>query len=526
MGARLLDSLYVSGYGTSAASGTVQFYQPGTLTPVTVYSDDVLVTVYTQPITLDASGKTPLPVYTATPVRAIIKSVAGATLADITRFDGDRAELVQTVNASWPGATTLDGVLTLLGATTGGTDGKYLDSGIGAVARTIQAKFAEIQISVKDYGAVGNGITDDTTAIQSTVTRVAALGGGVVYFPPGTYLTSSTITIASAGVDIIGSGMQASFIKCSGAAQNALTFSAGPFSLVTVNRVSRLGFTHSSTTTGSAIAGNALAVDSVYVVASTYRFGVTASGGLTWSLTNSNIFGITTDASCIPVNITGAIGFVMTGCNIQRPGNGSACVVNATSSDNTLVGNYIDTTPATTADAVRNAGGSIILSGNVMLGSANGVSVTGGSIYGSGNIISGITHAVNIGASGNALFPGGQLYIGDIADARTATTAPVCYTVGTGNVTPLPLQTAAIRIIGNAGGGTVTINAISATGFGFKWSLICSNTSGGAVTWTFNAQYVLSAAVAPATGNRVNLVLEYNPVDNKVYEIGRAATAN
>ena len=46
--------------------------------------------------------------------------------------------------------------------------------------------------NVKAFGATGDGTTDDTIAIRNAVAE-----GGVVYFPPGTYLTSSTITITS-----------------------------------------------------------------------------------------------------------------------------------------------------------------------------------------------------------------------------------------------------------------------------------------------------------------------------------------
>lgn len=50
---------------------------------------------------------------------------------------------------------------------------------------------------VKAYGATGDGATDDLTAIQSAVSAAVAAGGGTVYFPSGTYLVSSLITLSS-----------------------------------------------------------------------------------------------------------------------------------------------------------------------------------------------------------------------------------------------------------------------------------------------------------------------------------------
>lgn len=43
-------------------------------------------------------------------------------------------------------------------------------------------------VSVKDYGAQGDGTTDDTRAIQQAVDDVHDQGGGVIIFPPGDYL--------------------------------------------------------------------------------------------------------------------------------------------------------------------------------------------------------------------------------------------------------------------------------------------------------------------------------------------------
>jgi hypothetical protein len=58
-------------------------------------------------------------------------------------------------------------------------------------ARTLPDRFAEIK-NVKDFGAKGNGTTDDTAAI-----RAAANLGGTVFFPAGTYKVTETIALPS-----------------------------------------------------------------------------------------------------------------------------------------------------------------------------------------------------------------------------------------------------------------------------------------------------------------------------------------
>ena len=51
-------------------------------------------------------------------------------------------------------------------------------------------------INVRDYGAQGDGTTDDSAAIQAAVNALPA-GGGAVYFPKGIYLVSSTTYVTS-----------------------------------------------------------------------------------------------------------------------------------------------------------------------------------------------------------------------------------------------------------------------------------------------------------------------------------------
>lgn len=55
-------------------------------------------------------------------------------------------------------------------------------------------KGATGEYNVIAYGAVGDGSTDDTSAVQSALDACKAAGGGVVYFPAGNYKVTSTLT--------------------------------------------------------------------------------------------------------------------------------------------------------------------------------------------------------------------------------------------------------------------------------------------------------------------------------------------
>src|SRR6516162_8567889 len=57
--------------------------------------------------------------------------------------------------------------------------------------------------NVRDFGAVGNGVIDDTNAIQNAANDAAAHGKGV-FFPNGVYLHAETITFS--GVAVTGAG--------------------------------------------------------------------------------------------------------------------------------------------------------------------------------------------------------------------------------------------------------------------------------------------------------------------------------
>ena len=72
---------------------------------------------------------------------------------------------------------------------------------INSVSTNVQAKLSQYK-SVKDFGAKGDGTTDDTTAIQNAINSLSSTGAAL-FFPVGTYKLTNTITLKP-GVSIIG----------------------------------------------------------------------------------------------------------------------------------------------------------------------------------------------------------------------------------------------------------------------------------------------------------------------------------
>ena len=79
--------------------------------------------------------------------------------------------------------TTVQGFITYLLSSLGSSIVGFIQAGTGAVRRLLQAKVREIQVSVADFGAVGDGTTDDRAAGQAGIDYLSGLGGGVLVIP-------------------------------------------------------------------------------------------------------------------------------------------------------------------------------------------------------------------------------------------------------------------------------------------------------------------------------------------------------
>lgn len=54
---------------------------------------------------------------------------------------------------------------------------------------------SKAQYDVTEFGAIGDGKTDDTDAIQRAIDACRENGGGVVFVPPGQYVVSDEIDL-------------------------------------------------------------------------------------------------------------------------------------------------------------------------------------------------------------------------------------------------------------------------------------------------------------------------------------------
>ena len=79
-------------------------------------------------------------------------------------------------------------------------------------------------INVKDYGAVGDGVTDDIIAINNAL---AIAEGKILYFPAGTYVISNTITASVNNVTIKGTGLDSSIISLEDGVNDSLVVIGG-----------------------------------------------------------------------------------------------------------------------------------------------------------------------------------------------------------------------------------------------------------------------------------------------------------
>lgn len=171
--------------GNPAPGAKLYTYLSGTNTPQPVYSDYTLGTPITQPVTADTVGQFQTFYTSAVAYRVFMTDAVGATLIPATDHVYDFSQ-VQLGTA---------------GTSTGSALIGFIQAGTGATARTAQTKMREV-FSVTDFGAVGDGTTNDYAAFAAALAAAKAMDpngyrGTRVTVPYGVYRLSTGLTLTS-----------------------------------------------------------------------------------------------------------------------------------------------------------------------------------------------------------------------------------------------------------------------------------------------------------------------------------------
>jgi hypothetical protein len=200
--------------GIPLAGGKIYTYYAGTTTPLATYTTSSGTVAHTNPIILNAAGRVPaggeIWLTTGIGYKFIVKTSTEVLIATLDNIPS---------SAQPPAANDADSIMyeqgysvtagnfvigktyrivsigntnfTLIGATSNTPGLHFIATGVGAgsgtaeLSQTVEAKLQQM-LDVRDFGAVGDGVTDDTAAIYAAI---QAATNGLIF--EGTFLLAS-----------------------------------------------------------------------------------------------------------------------------------------------------------------------------------------------------------------------------------------------------------------------------------------------------------------------------------------------
>lgn len=358
---------------SDAANGTAEIYRRGTSTFATLYAnyDGTGAVTPTGGIALDANGRAEW--FVNEEVDVIIRN-SGAT-ALVSTNPMESAANVEVRSQSFTGtdydtaatgaskAITLAAVLDLLRTSFGARDFKVL---IGSTEYLLTEAFSLVSgfffnVKATTYNAKGDNSTDDTSAIQAAIDAATNAGGGIVFFPAGTYRITSALNL-KLGVSLLGAGANAAAVTIDHASNNAITVAAGTANQTTFIRGLRI--TASQANSGKHVvveSGTVISISECTIGSASNTTGTCVSIANAASFvraSDSEFLHAGTGAGARGISAAATGGAMVRGCRFTAPATWNGKLIEL-AAGGIVTGNIIDLSASTAG-----AGGGVYLTGS------------------------------------------------------------------------------------------------------------------------------------------------------------------
>lgn len=518
----------VSGIST-APSGSVEIFVAGTSTLADVFGDSEGETQVTTHA-LDARGGVVR--YVKERVDVVVRDADAAEVLAFTWGTDARESRLENLGFSGPdgtgqtvlgGRTTTDAALGLLAASLGTYDGLALVNGVRQTISDALSASASLVFNVKIYGALGDGTTNDSGAVQDALNAASTAGGGIIYFPHGTYLLSTAVVVAASSGKFTYQGESASAVTLKQGTSGivmltlgdsntnvlqGLTFSpsssANTGTLVAVGTAGRATFlscaftavngTHVSLAASSS---SAMLIDCVVAQAGASSFVGIGNGGQIRVIGGSIVS--VGQVTAFDVSPNGNLALVGVDMKIGSGGGAATSLISSlvqSSGFATCVGCRFENL-FTSSVAVLGGTSANVFSGCLFVSAAGATLTLGGAgddVYESASYASSATKVLT-GGSTNANARSQLRYSRSTNTSGSATT----YT---------PSGDYAIHTVTSTGASMAFANPSPSVPIGSPLLIIYKNTSGGTITPTFpGTDYLLLAAAGSVDNNKCGVFL-------------------
>ena len=224
----------------------------------------------------------------------LINENTAVNAADVPNLQQVQTLVAAAAGGVLPGSIALTANLASTAAGKGAALIGFQQSGTGAVARTVQQELSD-SVSVKQFGAKGDGVTDDLASINAAIAYLGTLGGGVLLFPKACLCAvTNTVNVNAANIILQFEGLT-SGIKPIAAMTDLIAISADGCRVINGNFSNNASYaTNAINRTGSASFGTQVIGNYIASFVNGVTWSASGNNGL---LAHDNFFNSLTNAA-------------------------------------------------------------------------------------------------------------------------------------------------------------------------------------------------------------------------------------